>query len=271
MIIETQRDGAWLTIWFNRPETRNALSTELMNELFPVMEETAATNAIHGVTVRGRGGVFCAGGDLKMFKRVFQGGVVGDEGQAAAESMSQRGGQLFAAMADLPQPLIAVVEGAAMAGGMGLACGADFVLTTRDAKFALTETRLGITPAQITPYVVERTGATRARQIMLTGSVFDGEEALRLGVADYVGETIEDVEQREQELRREILRCAPGANAVTKALVAAAPGMERDAFIQLASTRFAESLMGEEGREGVASFMEKRRPDWSGGGASDEV
>ena len=181
-----EQDAGWLTIWFNRPDNRNALSKELTTELKEVLNAVRDKKNIRGITLRGKGGVFCAGGDLKGFKNNYQGGSQTVEDIAAA---SRQGGQMFDLINELPQVVLILVEGAAIAGGLGMVCCADAVAVTKDARFAMTETAIGIPPAQIAPFVAQRLGLRIARRLMVTASRFDGKEAHRLGLADYVWTT----------------------------------------------------------------------------------
>ncbi len=254
------RQGSWLTIWFNRPEARNALSHDLTAELRTVLEIVRDASSVRGLTFRGKGGVFCAGGDLKGFRSGFQGGQQSFEDVARS---SRQGGELFDLINTMPQVVIMLVEGAAMAGGLGIACAGDAVVVTRDAKFALTETTLGIPPAQIAPFVAQRLGLRTARRIMLTGARFDGAEAYRLGLADFLVEDAASLDAQEAELRKNVLRCAPGANAVTKHIVLSVPYLNRGEMLDLAADGFARCILSEEGREGIASFLEKRKPSWA--------
>lgn len=253
-------DKGWLTIWFNRPEARNALSEELTADLWATLRAVREDLSVRGITLRGKGGVFCAGGDLKGFRSGFQGGEQSLEDVART---SRQAGELFGFLDTMPQPVVMLVEGAAMAGGLGIACAGDVVVVTKDARFALTETSLGIPPAQIAPFVVARIGLAAARRIMLTGARFKGEEAHRLGLADHVVEDADGLEAVEAEIKAQVLRCAPGANAWTKHIVLAAPHLERDAMLDLAAEGFARCMLSEEGREGVAAFLEKRKPAWA--------
>ncbi|MFC3228970.1 enoyl-CoA hydratase/isomerase family protein [Marinibaculum pumilum] len=256
------RDGAWLTIWFNRPEARNALSQELTGELVAVLQAVRGDRSIRGITLRGKGGTFCAGGDLKGFKSNYQGG---EQGVAEVAASSRAGGEMFDLINEMPQVVVILVEGAAMAGGLGMVCTADVVAVTADAKFALTETTLGIPPAQIAPFVAQRLGLRTARRLMLTASRFDGAEAGRLGLADHVVDDAAGLEAVEAEVRKQVMRCAPGANAVTKEILLATRHLDRPAMLDFAADGFARCMLGEEGREGIASFLEKRKPAWTGG------
>ena len=255
-----EQDAGWLTIWFNRPDNRNALSKELTTELKEVLNAVRDKKNIRGITLRGKGGVFCAGGDLKGFKNNYQGGSQTVEDIAAA---SRQGGQMFDLINELPQVVLILVEGAAIAGGLGMVCCADAVAVTKDARFAMTETAIGIPPAQIAPFVAQRLGLRIARRLMVTASRFDGEEAHRLGLADYVVDDAAGLDQIEADMKKQVRRCAPGANAVTKAIVLATRHLNREQQLDFAAKGIAECMLSDEGREGVASFIEKRKPIWA--------
>ncbi len=255
-----EQDAGWLTIWFNRPDNRNALSKELTTELKEVLNAVRDKKNIRGITLRGKGGVFCAGGDLKGFKNNYQGGSQTVEDIAAA---SRQGGQMFDLINELPQVVLILVEGAAIAGGLGMVCCADAVAVTKDARFAMTETAIGIPPAQIAPFVAQRLGLRIARRLMVTASRFDGEEAHRLGLADFVVDDAAGLDQIEADMKKQVRRCAPGANAVTKAIVLATRHLNREEQLDFAAKGFAECMLSDEGREGVASFIEKRKPIWA--------
>ena len=258
--IETDVRHAWLTIWLNRPEVRNALNEEMVGELRSVLNAVQDDRSVRGITLRGRDGVFCAGGDLKAFQSDFQGGAESHELVAAA---SRRTGELFRLVNEMPQVVVILVEGAAIAGGLGLACAGDLVVVTRVSRFALTETTLGIAPAQIAPFVVQRLGLSAARRLMLTAARFDGEEAQRIGLADQVVDDVDALDEAELKIRARVMRSAPGANAMTKELVLAAARLEPQAMLDLAAERFAEGMLSDEGREGISAFIEKRKPSWS--------
>jgi isohexenylglutaconyl-CoA hydratase len=252
-------DGDTLTIWFNRPEVRNALSAEVADDLALVLEALPTEKEFRFVILRGKGGVFCAGGDLKMFKSVFQGGTERDE----IVRFNAEFGRLMKAVHALPQLFIVLIEGAAMAGGLGLSCLADVTLTTRDAKFALTEVTLGLPPAQITPVVIKRIGASEARRLLLTAARFDGEEAARLGFAQFVVEDAEALQSRCDSLIEQSRNGAPGAIAATKQIINATAQLDDDDLVLFAAEQFADCMLGEEAREGLSAFAEKRKPIWS--------
>lgn len=256
--LKLDHQAGWLTIWLNRPEVRNALSAQMVDELMETLECAAQDASLRGVTIRGQGGVFCAGGDIKDFKATLQG-----QDLAAVHNSSLRAGELFERINTLPQVVLMLVEGPAMAGGMGMVCAGDVVAVTADASFALTEVTLGIPPAQIAPYVVNRLGLRTARRLMLTAARFGADEALRLGLADHLAADAAGLEAFEADIQRAVTRCAPGANAVTKEILLATKHLEGEAMRILAADGFARCMLGAEGREGVAAFLEKRKPTWS--------
>lgn len=259
--LETELDKGWLTLWFNQPESRNALSAELTADLRAVLNAVRDDRTVRGITLRGRGGTFCAGGDLKAFSAGF--GAQGDEARAAIIDLSKSGAAIFDTVNSMPQVVIAVIEGAAMAGGLGLACCADVVIADADAKFAFTETAIGLTPAQIAPFVIQKAGYATARRLMLTAARFKGEEAQSLGLVDFVAEDAEALASLEAGIRHQVLGCAPGAVADIKQLILDLPMLDRDGQIDAAAKNFAGRLLSEEGQEGVLSFIEKRKPRWA--------
>lgn len=251
-------EGETLTIWFNRPEARNALSAAMAEELAAVLEALPATS-YRFVILRGKGGAFCSGGDLKMFRDVFQDGMSRDD----IVSFNAEFGRTLAAIRRLPQLFIVAIEGFAMAGGLGIACLADVVITTADAKFALTEVTLGIPPAQITPVVIQRVGASEARRLLLTAQRFNGEEARRLGFAHFVEPDVGALDARIAAVISDARRGAPGAVGLTKDIINAAAELDEQALVGFAAERFADAMLGPEAREGMQAFGEKRATHWS--------
>lgn len=255
------KQGSVLTIWFNRPEAKNALSAELVAELHAVLDAAAADNSLRTLVIRGKGGIFCAGGDIKGFKSGSQDGPPNEDEVAAG---NREFGDLMIKLNEQPQAVIMLVEGAAIGGGLGLCCVGDVTIVTADARFRLSETSLGIPPAQIAPFVTERVGLTAARRLMLTGARFKGEEAVGYGIGHILAEDAADMEAKCQEVLEQISLCAPGANATTKAIVFEAMRRPRAEALDFAARGFARCMLSDEGREGVAAFIEKRKPAWAG-------
>ena len=149
-----------------------------------------------------------------------------------------------------------------MAGGLGLACAGDVTIVQSDTKFALTETMVGLTPAQISPYLVSKMGYANARRLMLTAASFNGKEALRFGLADFIFDDENQGRDIEEQLKSQVLNCAPGAIAQTKELINSFAIKVDKNFIDLASKNFADQILNGEGKEGISSFIEKRKPKW---------
>ncbi|MEH6582554.1 MAG: enoyl-CoA hydratase/isomerase family protein [Halioglobus sp.] len=255
-----EHEGSVLKIWFNRPDARNALSAEMVEELEQVLDAVRDDRSIRTIVLRGKGGFFCAGGDIKGFKSGLQGGEPDPEEVARGN----RGfGDLMIKLNEQPQVVIILVEGAAIGGGLGLACVGDVTIVTRDARFRLSETSLGIPPAQIAPFVTERVGLTQARRLMLTGAKFKGAEATQYGIAHIMAEDSEDLEIQCQAVLEQISFCAPGANAMTKSIVFETLRKPRAEALDFASRGFASCMLSEEGVEGVSAFVEKRKPKWA--------
>lgn len=257
--IELEHGEQWLTIWFNQPKIRNPLTDEMRVELLAVLDAVREDRTVRGITLRGRGGVFCAGGDLKSFQSLAS----GDTSRESILSMSAEIGELLATVNTLPQAVVAVVEGAAMAGGFGLACCADVVVCERGARFAMTETAIGLSPAQIAPYVMQKLGYATARRLMVTAARFTGAEAQDLGFADFVADDAEGLRAHELSIQQSVLKCAPGAIADTKLLLHGLQSIDRQAVVEFAAGNFADRVQSDEALEGISAFFEKRKPSWS--------
>lgn len=256
--LELDISKGWLTVWFNQPDSRNALTSVLVADLIATLEAVRDDREIRGITLRGRGGVFCSGGDLKAFNRNQSSNRSKDD----IIEESKRGAYLFDLVNTMPQVTIVIIEGSAMAGGFGVACCADVVICASDARFAMTETSIGLTPAQISPFVIQKLGYATARRLMLTAARFDGKEAKTLGFVDFLGDSIVELETFELEIKKQVLRTAPGAVADIKSLIVSIPFLDRESIVDAAAENFANRILSDEGREGVASFVEKRKPSW---------
>jgi len=258
--LRTLRQGGFLFLTLDDAPTRNALSPEMVEELKAAIEAAAADTTLRAVVLRGANGFFCAGGSIGNFQERLQ----AEQTQGAADPIAAHNrtfGDFLTALARLPKVLVAVIEGAAMGGGFGLACVADIALARRDAKFALSETTLGLVPAQIAPFVVARIGQARARRLALSGERIDGVEALRIGLVDFVAEDATALETRLLAVLHGIARCAPGANAATKALLQECAEVELAPILDRAARSFARQMRSE-GAEGVAAFRDKRDAAW---------
>jgi isohexenylglutaconyl-CoA hydratase len=257
--VRTLRQGGFLFLTLDDASTRNALGPAMVEELRVAITVAAADATLRAVVLRGANGFFCAGGSMGDFQKSQQSAAAEESDPIAVNN--RRFGDFMIALARLPKVLVAVVEGAAMGGGFGLACAADVVLARKDAKFALSETTLGLVPAQIAPFVVARIGQASARRLALTGERIDGDEAQRIGLVDFAAEDTTGLEARLLAILQGIARCAPGANAATKALLQECADVELAPLLDRAAQAFARQMRGE-GAEGVAAFRDKRDAAW---------
>lgn len=255
-----EEDGECLRIWFNSPENRNALSMEVIEDLAATINAINNDPSIRTIILRGKGDIFCAGADIKGFRSNYQSGKMNAR---EVSDQNQKMAHILYNFNNISQTTIVLIEGAAIAGGMGFACIGDITVSTSDAQFSLTETSIGIPPAQIASFVVQRIGLSKARQLMLSGSRFLGEEAYRMGLVHILVDKSEDLEEKALEIRKKIRRCAPGANAATKEILFATQLLKREELMSFAGDKFADCMLGEEGQEGIASFIEKRKPYWA--------
>ncbi len=226
-----KQDQNVLYVTLNRPEVRNALSHAMVTELNAVFDAVAAAGPaeVRVLVLRGAGGHFSAGADLKEMMSSMKPANPGEPDPIVA--FNRGFGSMLRKVTALPCVVIAVCEGAVLAGAFGFACVSDIALAQVDAKFGVPETTRGLPPAQIAPFIVERIGLTQARRLCLTGAQFKGVEAQRLGIVHETFATEDEVQTRLGELLKQVLNCAPQANAVTKEhrRQCAAPGHGRGA------------------------------------------
>ncbi len=259
-LLRVQKTGRRLTITLDDAPRMNALSAEMVGEIDRALDDAPA--GLAALVIEGANGVFSGGADLKSLSEALARPPAPGEPDPL-EAYNAAGGRFFARFAALPYVTIAVVDGAAVGGGMGLAAAADIVIATARARFSLAETSLGLPPAQIAPHLVARLGEPLARRLALTGARLDGREAEALGLADFHCGTEAEKDARLESLLTAIERCAPGANAMTKRLFRISRAATPEAYIEIAARSFAEALRGPEAREGLAAFREKRAPSWA--------
>jgi methylglutaconyl-CoA hydratase len=241
-------------ITLNRPERRNAMTPEMQAELIAAMGEAAASDC-RVVVFAGAGEAFCAGLDLSALQGM------NDKSAAEHTADAEQVARLFRTLYELPKPTIAVVHGAAIAGGTGLATMCDFTLAVPGAKFGYTEVRIGFVPAVVSAFLVLQIGEKQARDLLLTGRLFTSEEALRLNLVNELVEA-ERLEARLLELVGVLKANSPEALAATKRLLRAQNKAWLDAALAAALAANAEARGTHDFREGVAAFLEKRKPIW---------
>ena len=257
--LSVQQTGRRLTLTLDDARRQNALSVEMIESIDHALE--GAPHDLAALVIQGANGVFSAGADLKSLAEALAKPLASGETDAL-QTLNAAGGRFFARFAALPFMTIAVVDGAAVGGGMGLAAASDVVIATPRARFALTETSLGIPPAQIAPYLAHRLGEHVARRLAMTGARIEGREAETLGLADFYCGSDAERDAKLGALLQSVEHCASCANAETKRLFRLTRSTTPEAYIDAAAKSFAEALRGPEGREGIAAFLAKRAPTW---------
>ncbi|MCH7329576.1 enoyl-CoA hydratase/isomerase family protein [Acinetobacter modestus] len=260
--IQLEQQGSILTLWLNRPESRNAMSLNMVNAIQQVFSHIADDVSIRAVILRGKGGHFCAGGDIKdMAALRVEAANVGS--LQPYVDFNRRFGAMIEQVDQAPQTVVAILEGAVLGGGFGLACVSDIAISRDNAQFGLPETGLGVLPAQIAPFVVKRIGLTQARRLALLGSRFNGETAQKLGVIHEVVRDDIELEQLLADTIQQIKRAAPLASRNTKALLHRTLNEPLDSLLDAAAQQFAQAVGGLEGQEGTMAFIQKRLPNWT--------
>ncbi|MFY9478789.1 MAG: enoyl-CoA hydratase/isomerase family protein [Aquabacterium sp.] len=265
--IQATVDAGVCTLTLNRPEVRNAMSLAMVNELLDALKQAEGDSAVRVVVLRGAGGHFCAGGDISdmaqarmKLAQAQAEGTVGDQDPVAA--FNAQFGRLCLAYARSPLPIVTVLEGTVMGGGFGLACVSDVSLAAESVAFRLPETALGVIPAQIAPFLVERIGYAEAKRLAVTGAKVDASQALTIRLVHEVAPDAAALEDALQRTVASIQACAPGAIAVTKGLLARARIEPADTLIDEAALLFSRAVLSDEGQEGTSAFMQKRKPKW---------
>ena len=242
------------TITLNRPDRRNAMTPEMQTELIAAMQD--ASNVARVLILTGAGDAFCSGLDLSALQGMAH--MPADEHRTDA----QRVARLFRTLYELPIPTIAAVHGPAIAGGTGLATICDFTLATPAAKFGYTEARIGFVPALVSAYLALQIGDKLSRDLLLTARIFDATEAHRLGLVNEIVAP-EGLTQRAHALATSLIANSPQALAATKRLLAAQNKAWLDTAIEVALDANSQARETADFREGVAAFLEKRKPTWT--------
>ena len=245
------------TITLNRPERRNAMTPEMQMELIAALED-AASSSCRVLVLTGAGEAFCSGLDLSALQ------AMQDKSAAEHRADAERIARLFLALYELPIPTIAAVNGAAIAGGAGLAIICDFTLATPAAKFGFTEVRIGFVPALVSAFLALQIGDKRSRDLLLTGRLCDANEAHRLGLLNEIVAP-EKLTERAQSLADSLIANSPQSLQATKLLLAQQNRTWLDAAIAQALEANARSRETADFREGITAFLEKRKPVWGKG------
>ncbi len=248
----TERRGDVVHITLNRPEVRNAFDEDLIAR---ITSEFNAVTTERAVILAGEGMTFCAGGDLNWMRL----SVHLSEHENRQDAL--RLAQMFRAVDECPCPVIAVVQGAAFGGGLGLVCCSDIVVAANDAKFCFSETKLGLAPAVIAPFAVRKIGVSNARRYFLTAEVLNADEAMRLGIVHEIANS-SDIYERAQSIVAALLANGPLAVKEAKRLIREVATRPIDEALDAAADAIAKLRVSEEGQEGVIAFLDKRPPYW---------
>jgi len=254
--LQLASDSTVATITLNRPDKRNAISYELIDDLIRALEEVR-NSAAHVVILTGAGKAFCSGMDLDNLKA-----LIGRTPEQNLEDSRTMAG-LFRNLYEFPKPTIAAVNGAAIAGGAGLALLCDFTLAAPEAKFGYTEVRIGFLPAIVSAFLLRQVGEKIARDLLLTGRIFDADEALKIGLINEIVPP-EKLIDRARGLAAQLAENSPLSLSNTKRLLADYARAELDSQMETAIRENAGIRESADFREGIASFLEKRKPKWTG-------
>ncbi|MCM2560854.1 crotonase/enoyl-CoA hydratase family protein [Lutimaribacter sp. EGI FJ00015] len=258
-LVTVERDARGVaTLWMDRADKHNALSGEMIAQMRAAVDDLSADDTVRVVVLAARGRTFCAGGDLAWMRAQMV---------ATPRERGEEAGKLawmLQALNTLPKPLIGRVQGNAFGGGLGMASVCDVCIGTPEVQMALTETRLGLIPATIGPYVCARMGEARARRVFMSGRRFGADEAVELGLLARVVEA----DQLDTAIEAEVapyLSCAPDAVARAKALLRRLGPVIDEATISHTIDELVACWEGDEAPEGIGAFFDKRKPGWAAG------
>ena len=254
--VQLAYEGQVATIMLNRPEKRNAISFELIGDLLQALEDVAKSDAIV-VILTGSGKAFCSGMDLENLKALL--GRTPQQNLQDSETMVR----LFRSIYEFPKVTIAAVNGPAIAGGTGLALLCDFTIAVPEAKFGYTEVRIGFVPAIVSTFLLRQVGEKQARDLLLTGRIFDADEAMRMGLLNEIVPA-ENLMGRARELAGLLMANSAASLRATKQLLTDHARAELEAQIDAAVRENAAIRRTADFREGITSFLEKRKPVWTG-------
>lgn len=244
------------TLWLNRPDVRNAMNAEMIAELDAAITQAIADDTVRVIVLAGRGKAFCAGGDLTWMK------AARDMPADAARQDSANLARVMRRLYESPKPTVACVHGSAFAGAMGLVCSVDVAIASDETRFCISEVKLGLIPAMISPYVIRAIGERQARRLMLTAEVIQAPLAHRIGLIHESVPTTQ-LQATLQALLGHLLAGGPSAMDQTKSLIHAVSGRAiDDSLVAETAARIGVVRASDEAQEGIAAFFDKRPPAW---------
>jgi methylglutaconyl-CoA hydratase len=246
---------AW--VWLAREGRHNAFDAQLIAELHHAFDRLATDDEIRCIVLAGRGASFCAGADVRWMRASLE--LSWEENVADAERLAA----MLAAIDGCPKPVVARVQGVALGGGCGLVACADVAVATQHTRFGFSETRLGLIPATILPFVVAKIGLSQARALFLPGSAFDAERALRIGLVHDLAPNADELDGAVDRRVRDLLRAGPQAVEHAKRLLLRLSGHDPGLLARMTAEAIAERRASDEGQEGLRAFLDQRPPRWA--------
>ena len=258
ILVDRTSNGNYATITINRPQVHNCLSAHVLTGLEDALASLGEDEKVRAVFLKAAGKTFCAGGDLKHMKSTANWG--NEQNKAEAYRLSG----VFNKIYTFPKPVIAMINGPAYGGGIGVISACDMAFAVKDAMFALSEVKLGVIPATISPFVVSKIGATASRRYMITAERFDPTEARRIGLINDIVEDQDGLDAMEESLKKAMVLCSPDAMVASKDLIASIEGKVIDDDLRMyTASRLADVRDSHDGQEGMGAFLEKRKPSWT--------
>lgn len=250
-----EQEGSVVTVTMNRPANHNAFDPRMIRELTAIFRQFSNRDDVRVIILTGSGRSFCAGADLSMMQSASE--ATFDENVSGANAIFD----LMLAVDSCPRPVVGRINGAAIGGGAGLVSCCDVVVAVERARFGFSETRIGLVPAVISPFVLAKIGAAHGRESFLTGELFDVNHARDIGLVHHIVAEAQ-LDDKVAERVDALLMAAPGAQGDAKALIRAVRGRPPESVRDDTSNLMASRRAGAEGQEGMAAFLEKREPDW---------
>lgn len=254
--LKTSFEKGIFTVELARPDVRNAFNDQLISDLQSTFDKIAADDSIRVVLFKGAGPVFCAGGDLNWMQKSIE--LSREQNLTDTRKLAR----MFATMNACPRPVVGLVQGAAIGGGVGLVSICDYVVASRETVFSLSEVRLGIIPACIGPFVLAKIGESHARAYFMSAERFKADRAREIGLVHEVVDKPEDLMTAAERITKNLMQCGPKAMGAAKALVRGIKSRSFDDALDYVATTLADLRVTPEGQEGLKAFLQKRKPNW---------
>ncbi len=256
--LKTKNENGVFTVEISRPDVRNAFNEVLIDELLTTFQKIDKDPSVRVVVLRGDGKVFCAGGDLNWMKKSIE--------LSATENLEDttKLTHMFETMNNCSKPVVGLIHGAAIGGGVGLVSVCDYVVATKDTTFSLSEVRLGIIPACIGPFVLAKIGETHARSLFVSAERFLAPRAYEVGLVHELCDDMAALNKAYDRITKNLLQCGPNAMAAAKKLIR---GIKEKTNTRTECLHFVAKMLADlrvtpEGQEGLKAFLEKRKPNW---------